>query len=214
MTSWDPPGSLSSLSVKSGEPNVDTSKELTVSNLDTSILKPGDVVVVEMGIWIIRVLIWIQALFSGNFKYRQNGHVIVVSHTDDAGRLWGIEGRPGGIGWADLTKRNGKYGISTAEQPKTNEQRALIVSTMEQLLGTRYDYEAYLDIAFRTIGITTTWKDYQGEDVPVQFICSAVADWVYEQAGLANPGKDEITRYTTPAQWGKFIDNKEWEQVA
>lgn len=184
-----------------------------MSNLDTSTLKPGDVVIVEMGIWIIRVLIWIQALFSGDFKYRQSGHVIVVSHVDDAGRLWGIEGRPGGIGWADMTKRNGSWGLSNVEQPKTDDQRLVIVSTMKQLLGAKYDYEAYLDIALATLGITNTWKDYEGQDVPIQFICSAVADWVYEKVGLDSPGNENITRYTTPAQWGRFISTKEWEQV-
>jgi hypothetical protein len=183
-----------------------------MSTLDTATLKSGDVVIVEMGIWIIRVLIWIQALFSGNFKYRKGGHVIVVSHVDEAGRLWGIEGRPGGVGWTDLSKRNGQFGLSNVEQIKTDEQREIIVGTMKQLLGARYDYEAYLDIALATVGITAQWTDYNGEDVPIQFICSAVADYVYEEVGLANPGGAELTRYVTPALWAKFCTTKEWEQ--
>jgi hypothetical protein len=184
----------------------------SVSKLDTSILKPGDVVIVEMGIWIVRALIWIQALFSGNFKYRQNGHVIVVSHRDEEGRLWGIEGRPGGVGWALMDKRAGEYGLSNVEQPKSDDDRYYIVETMKSLLGTHYDYLAYLDIALETIGITPQWTDFQGNDVPPHFICSAVADYVYEVRGLANPGGMEITRHTTPAQWARFIAEKGWIQ--
>jgi len=184
-----------------------------MSNLDTSILKPGDVVIVEMGIWIIRVLIWIQAILTGKAKYRQSGHIIVVSHTDDQGRLWGIEGRPGGVGWAQLDKRSGHWGLSNAEQPKTPEQRAKVVDTMKSLLGTHYDYGAYLVIALNTLGITSQWTDWEGNNVPTHVICSAVADYVYEDVGLANPGGMKITRFTTPAEWAEFVDKKDWELV-
>lgn len=180
--------------------------------LDISKLKPGDVVVVEMGIWIIRVLIWIQAVLTGKAKFRRDGHVIVVSHVDDAGRLWGIEGRPGGVGWADLSKRDGKYGLSNWEQPKSTEDREFIVDLMKQLIGSRYDYRAYLAIALETIGITPRWTvEFSGENVPPHFICSAVADYAYEVRGLLNPGSDKRTRFTTPAEWGEFI-SKGWFQ--
>lgn len=182
-------------------------------NLDTSVLKPGDVVIVGMGIWIIRVLIWIQAIMTGKAKYRQDGHVIVVTHRDTEGRLWGIEGRPGGIGWALMDKLAGHYGLSNAEQPKDAAQRSKIVETMKTLLGTKYDYDAYLQIALQTIGINTTWTDFRGNDVPAHFICSAVADYVYEDLELPNPGGYKVTRLTTPAEWGEFIDKKQWENA-
>lgn len=178
--------------------------------LDNSKLQPGDVVIVEMGIWIIRALIWIQAVVSGKAKYRKGGHVIVVSHRDAQGRLWGIEGRPGGIGWADLTKRDGKWGVSNVLQPKTDAQRLQIVQVMKQLLGLKYDYGAYIAIALNTVGISTDWTDYKGENVPPHFICSAVADYVYEDVGLENPGGFKITRLTTPAEWCEFIVESKW----
>lgn len=184
-----------------------------MNTLDISKLRPGDVVIVEMGIWIVRVLIWIQAVLTGKAKYRKNGHVIVVSHMDAEGRLWGIEGRPGGIGWADLAKRQGKYGISNAEQPKTIEQRIKIVETMQALLGSAYDYGAYLEIALQTLGISPHWTDFRGDEIPVHYICSAVADYVCENVGLANPGGDSYTRFTTPADWAYFIDKRQWETV-
>jgi len=185
-----------------------------MATLDTSVLRPGDVVIVEMGIWIIRWLITIQAFLVGKAKYRQSGHVIVVTHRDSEGRLWGIEGRPGGVGWAELDKRAGKWGLSNVEQVKDDAQRSKIVETMKTLLGTKYDYDAYVQIALATIGINTTWTDFNGCDVPSHIICSAIADYVYEDVGLANPGGETITRFTTPAQWGEFIDKKQWETKA
>lgn len=182
-----------------------------MSNLDTSKLMPGDVVIVEMGILIVRIMIWIQAVLTGRAKYRKSGHVIVVSHRDNEGRLWGIEGRPGGIGWADMTKRDGKWGISNVEQPKTDEVRVQLVDSMIALLGSTYDYPAYLSLALDLVGISTHWTDHKGDSVPSSYICSAVADQIYENNGLANPGGNDRTRFTTPAEWAEFIDKKEWE---
>lgn len=184
-----------------------------MAKLDITKLKPGDVVVVKMGGWFLRALIWVQAFITmRSLKYVNYGHVIVVDHLDAEGRLWGIEARPGGIGWSDLDKRSGQYGISNSDQPKTDLVRAKLTQVMQQLLGTRYDYTAYLEIALQTLGITPQWTDFQGNDVPVQFICSAVADYVYEEENLPNPGGFEITRFTTPAQWASFIDKRQWEQ--
>lgn len=183
-----------------------------MSKLDTSTLKPGDVVVVKMGIWIIRALIWIQATLTGKFKYRDGGHIIVVSHRDDEGRLWGIEGRPGGVGWVLVDKYAGSWGVANVDQPKSDEDRYVIVETMKQLLGTKYDYLAYLDIAFQTLGITKNWTDFKGDDVPPHVICSAIADYVYEIRKLPNPGGYSVTRFTVPAQWYEFIDKKQWNQ--
>jgi hypothetical protein len=181
-----------------------------MSNLDVSQLQPGDVVITEMGIWIVRLLIWIQALLTGNLKYAKSGHIIVVSHRDAEGRLWGIEGRPGGIGWVEMDKRAGHWGVSNVDQPKSADQRDKIVNVMKSLIGSRYDYAAYIILALDAVGISQKWTDYTGQDVPVQFVCSAVAGYVYEDVGLDNPGGMEITRFTVPAQWARFIDEKVW----
>lgn len=180
--------------------------------LDTTKLKPGDVVVVKMGIWILRWMIFLQALISmKSFRYVNYGHVIVVDHIDEEGRLWGIEARADGIGWVLMEKYAGAYGLSNKDQPKTDEVRHKLTTVMQNLLGTKYDYLAYLNIALQTLGITPNWTDFQGNDVPVHFICSAVADYVYEEEKLPNPGGFEITRHTTPAQWASFISKKQWE---
>jgi hypothetical protein len=171
------------------------------------------VVIVQMGIWIVRVMIWIQALFTGRAKYSKAGHVIVVSHRDTEGRLWGIEGRPGGIGWADLDKRNGKWGLSNVEQPKTASARVKLVDSMVALLGAPYDYPAYLKLAMDILRISPRWTDWNNKEIPSSYICSAVADQIYENEGLPNPGGDKLTRFVTPAEWAEFIDKKQWEKV-
>lgn len=181
-----------------------------MANLNTDLLKPGDVVITEMGVWIIRWLIIIQSVLTGLGKYRKSGHVIVVTHRDEQNRLWGIEGRPGGVGWAQLDKRNGKWGVTNSDQSKDAAQRSKIVETMKSLLGTKYDYDAYLQIALQTVGININWTDFKGEQVPTHIICSAVADYVYEDVGLANPGGVSITRFTTPAEWAMFIDKGDY----
>ncbi len=185
-----------------------------MSKLDISQLNPGDIVVVGMGIKILQPLIWLQAVISGNFKYRAAGHVIVVHHRDAENRLWGIEAQALGIGWVDMQKHDGKWGVANSAQPRSEEVNAKITDMAFRLLGTTYDYLAYLDFALNAVGITKTWKDFDGNDVPVSLICSAVADYIYESNGLPNPGGDSVTRYTTPADWAKFIDSKKWESVA
>lgn len=185
-----------------------------MSKLDTAILEPGDVVIVEMGIWIVRVMIWIQAVLTGRAKYSKAGHIIVVTHRDDKGVLWGIEGRPGGIGWANLDKRDGKWGLSNHDQPKTAEVRARLVYAMEALLGKPYDYPAYLKLTMDLVGISPRWTDWNDEEIPTSYICSAVADQEYENEGLANPGGSKITRFTTPAEWAFFVDTKGWEDAS
>lgn len=182
-----------------------------MSKLDTSKLKPGDVVVVKPKIWILRMMIWLQEFLSARSpKYANYGHVAVVHHRDEEGRLWGIEANSHGIGWVLVDKWNGKYGLSNSEQPRTQDTDYKLTSTVESLLGRRYDYSAYLDFALNALGINDHWKDYSGCDVPAHFICSAVADFVYENENLPNPGGFEITRYTTPAAWARFIDKKQW----
>lgn len=181
-----------------------------MSKLDTSTLKPGDVLVIQSSIFGVKWLIKLQAILSGGWKYRQAGHVVIVDHTDSENRVWGIEARADGIGWLDLSKFSGKWYVVNNEQPRTTEVDTRLVTIAREMLGKPYDYMSYLDIALQTLGISDKWTDFKGNDIPPHFICSALADYVYEKAGLPNPGSFEITRFTTPWQWFRFIDKKQW----
>ncbi len=189
-----------------------------MAKLDTSILKPGDVIVVPQGNFWLRLLIGIgEGLRGHSFKYSKYGHVIVVHHVDEIGRLWGVEATPTGVGWRILDTFDGHFGLSNAEQPKTCAQRDRIVALLGKAVGSRYDYSAYIRLALEAIGITPQWtwlNEYSDTEVPPSWVCSALADWEYEQIGLANPGGGSITRFTTPDEWAKFIDKKEWENAS
>jgi hypothetical protein len=46
--------------------------------------------------------------------------------------------------------------------------------------------------------------------VPGHLVCSSLADYVYERAGLATPHAD---RACTPWHWAEFIRERAWERV-
>lgn len=176
-------------------------------------LRPGDVLAVPLGNRWFRLAVWLDTVLTTRSKvYARYGHVAVYHHEDDAGRKWAIEAAPHGIGWRDITSWEGQYGLSNADQPKTDEQRTKITALLEQLIGSRYDYSAYLHFALESLGISPSWiREYSGEKLPASYVCSAVADFIYEVCLLANPGGDAETRFTKPADWARFMDRREWE---
>jgi hypothetical protein len=144
-----------------------------------------------------------------------HNHVALVHHLDAAGTLWGIEARPGGVGWIDMDSYLGDpYTISNAEQPKTQAQRDKIVEVTASLLQTPYDWTAIAADAMKAIRADRLWraKGYDSNAVPAQVVCSSLADYVYATVGLANPGMvdGDGVRFTTPADWDLFIDTKAW----
>jgi hypothetical protein len=172
--------------------------------------------VVGQGNKAARFFIWLQELIKNrSIKYAGYGHVIIMTHRDETGRPWGIEASTHGIGWTNLEKRHGTYGLTNVDQPKTNEQRQKIIDLLTQLLGSKYDYTAYLRFVLTSLGMSPEWTwldEYTDTDIPPSFICSAVADFEYEVNHLPNPGGDKVTRYTTPADWARWIDTRGWEQ--
>jgi hypothetical protein len=160
-----------------------------------------------------------------------HNHVIVVSHRDAAGVLWGIQASPGGIGWAyDLDKViANRWTMSNADQPLSPTQRALIVKVVTGLLpraatqgqpafsGTGYDWSAIFADGLAAVHLDWMWRleefPEQGQQPP-HLVCSALADWGYERAGAANPGGYARTRLTQPADWTRFTIRREWELAA
>lgn len=174
----------------------------------TGELQPGDVICTRSN-GIVGKLIRFGAALLG----RSNlvNHVIIVHHFDASGTLWGLEGRAGGVGWIDMTDKVDRFSNANTAQPKTTEQRKRIAELSGQLLGTPYDWEAIVVSAMAALRINKLWRsrEYKG-GVPGHVICSAFADWVYEEVGLASPGKNGVTRYTTPADWDEFIMEGNW----
>lgn len=143
-------------------------------------------------------------------------HVIVAHHQDRGGITWGIEARPGGVGWINLDKvLRQPYVVSNYEQPKTPAQRRLICAAVKGMIGTPYDWTAIALAGMQAVRADRLWRaiSYTGvltEDPPAHIICSALADWAYDESGLASPGLFK-GRATTPGDWAAFIAEKAWQ---
>jgi len=177
----------------------------------TGTVNVGDVVCTREGKWWISGAIRLGAKLLGLPSFVN--HVIIVHHFDNVTNRWiGIEGRPGGVGWVDLTDRLVQpLTNANTEQPKREEHRYLIAKAAESLFGAPYDWNGIAEdarIATRLwLRAAEEWPD---NAVPGQVVCSSFADWAYEKVGLANPGGNSLTRFTTPGHWDRFILNKEW----
>jgi hypothetical protein len=168
---------------------------------------PGDVLTIrtsDVGGWLIRLGAWMRG------RPHRDNHVVIVSHTDPAGVQWGIEGRPGGVGWVDMASYDGWSHSSNAEQPKTDDQRAAIVVAARGLLGIGYDWLAIgMDVA-EALRIDLLWRpaDWTTTVAPAHVVCSSLAAWANGHVGLARPGGGMAT--VTPGDWQLFNDRREW----
>ena len=160
---------------------------------------------------LIRLGASIRYLFSGNNPDADldNHVVIVIKQTD--GVWWGIEGRPGGVGWADLTRYiNDPATVTNFEQPKTAAQRAAIVALVPQILGTPYDWDAIFQAAADDLHLPELFNSDPskwGTTVPGHVICSALAAWMYDHLGMAAPTE---CRDTQPSDWTAFDLARSW----
>lgn len=170
---------------------------------------PGDVLTVwdprnPLPAWAIRIGGWLRGHRSAA------DHVVVAHHTDPGGVLWGIEGRPGGVGWVDVATYP-NITSSNAGQPKTDAQRIAICEAAVGLLGTPYDWVGILADARQALRIDHLWRSRDfGDTAPAHVVCSSVADWLTERVGLASPGGTADTRWTTPPDWESFNRSSGW----
>lgn len=169
-------------------------------------VQPGDVLAIRTTgapAWLIRF---------GEFIHGQpdlSNHIAVVDHTDPAGVLWCIEGRPGGVGYHTAGAYLESAALLTnANQPKTPEQRAAVTATMKALLGTPYDWEAIVADALTDLGMHLPgWDPSWHGDVPGHVLCSSLAAFGYAKNGLTCPLGD---RGVQPSDWDAFILDRAW----
>lgn len=172
----------------------------------------GDVLVTREGPWYASAAIRLGAKLTGRPSFCN--HAIVVHHQDEQGVMWGLEGRPGGVGWRDLSEPL-KWPMTNAnnQQSKTQEQRLLIATAVEGLLARPYDWDA---IKAHVVEALRLWDPYgpvewTDDEAPGHVVCSSLADWAYEQVGLPNPGGSKVTRMTTPGDWDEFMMKEGWK---
>jgi hypothetical protein len=138
-------------------------------------------------------------------------HVAVVHHRDDAGTVWAIEGRPGGVGWVDARKYlTDPMTITNVGQPKLDGQRSIVCAGAVSLLGVAYDWKAIGMDAASAARIDLAWKIHDPTGVPAHVVCSSLADWLYQKAGLINPSRMP-SALTTPADWADLIIRQRWQ---
>lgn len=173
---------------------------------------PGDVILTRGTAWTSKMIRFGAALLDRPNAYN---HAIVFTHYDTLGIPQGIEARAEGAGWIDLRRTLASRWVTTnADQPKNPTQRELITQAAKGCLGVKYDWSAIFAEGLEALGITPAWTlpDRPKDRLPTSLICSALADWAYAKAGLANPGGDTRNRLTTPADWAEFVITRGWEK--
>jgi len=191
--------------------------------VDATLLGPGDVLVLrtpdQAGWWIRRRALmlkhpWQPWRWLGD-KATLVNHVALFTHVDSEGFPRGLEGRPGGFGWVNLTAYLADAGtISNADQPKTGEQRDKVVRLATASISIPYDWKAIIAMAAGAAGLPFRLQEWPEDGVPSQMVCSSAADYFYEAAGLPNPGGYAKTRGTDPADWAEFVVGKLWQADA
>lgn len=133
-------------------------------------------------------------------------HVSCLHHQDETGRWWAVEGRPGGVGWADATPYiESQYTISNEREVISSDVRLKIANTVEGLLGTPYDWRAIGEDAVRDLHLPDLWAEkWQGLVAPGHVVCSSTLAWVYKSCGLPYPTNIDLA-HVQPADWADFL---------
>ena len=180
----------------------------------TRAVGPADVVVLRGVSWTAK-LIGIGSVWRG---LDPASHVAVVHHQDLAGRWWGIEGRPGGVGWVDMTRylRDPKA-LCNHAQPKTAAARADVSALMVKLLGTDYDWaEGIARDAFLDLDMPGQWRrsDPVTGLLPAHVVCSSLAAYGYDRTGLPAPHRpgEGVAQWrdVEPSDWRAWTESAGW----
>lgn len=174
--------------------------------INTKDLKPASILVICGGSSVVAESIEIGAVFDGEPAAH---HVAVVHHIAPNGVLWGIEGRPGGVGWVDCAKYIAHpLTVANTSQAITDEARMSIAVIMEAMIGTAYDWAAIAEdggqIFSRKFGLADIWHEKVDGKLPGHIVCSSLAAYGYDRANLPCPSPRDY-RHVTPADWEKFI---------
>lgn len=166
-----------------------------------AILKPGDVLAVRGTSWEAEA-IRVGEELSG--KPGLNNHVAIMHHWQ-GDVPWGLEGKPGGVGWRDLRSYAADpYTLDNCAQPgRTDAARQRVAGRAQAMLATAYDWRSIADDTLRAFRMPDLWaSDWHGL-APGSTVCSSFAAWLYEQEGWPRP--DCPDRDTEPADWTEFI---------
>jgi hypothetical protein len=175
-------------------------------------VQPGDTILTRGSSWTSE---WIRRGAALLDKPNIHNHAIFVYRRDELNVLWGIAAEADGVKQVDLTGTlRSRWLLSNADQPKTPAQREQLCAVMAAAVGTKYDWGAIVHDGLEALRIDHFWRRAEfPEDgrLPYGTVCSALVDWGHERVGLANPGGNTVTRYTSPGDWDQFILTRAWE---
>jgi hypothetical protein len=166
-------------------------------------LKPADVFAVRVSGAEEDIIEFGEGLMG---KPNLDDHVAIMHHWDGL-VPWGLEGRPGGVGWVDMRKYIGHpYTFNNCLQPgRTDAQRAEVATRAQSMLGTKYDWNAIADNVLKAFHAPELWaRNFSGDKAEGQVICSSYAEYLYEVEGWSRPVTSD-DRDTSPADWTNFI---------
>lgn len=168
------------------------------------ILQSGDVLLTHSPGWTAE-LIRLGAALAG--KPNLSNHVAFMHHYDSKGVPWGIEGRPGGVGWVDMRPYIGSpWTIDNCGQPgRPDDTRHAAASAAEGMLGTPYDWAAILGDGFDDVHVKLWNLRFADGKPPGHVVCSSFAAFVYAKAGWDHPAFEADDRLVQPADWADFI---------
>lgn len=176
-------------------------------------LKPGDVLCTRSESKGAKIIRFGAALLG---KPNTVNHVAIYMGPDTNGKERVIEAEPGGVGWQDATRYlKDNWTMDNRDQPKTPEQRSAICEAATAMLGTPYDWVGIGQNAMEAIRAPDIYRGdaWAHTESPDHVVCSSLADWVYGDVGLANPGKTgKGDRITTPGDWAEFIETEAWKK--
>lgn len=194
--------------------------------LDIALLRPGDILAVNTHSfwgWFIRLGAWLRGQDS------KHDHIVVIYGRDEVGVLRGLEARPGGVGWVNVTRDyDHAYFVANVGQPKTEEQRTFIAENAKLMLGTPYDWSAIVVAGATVIGaarwraakvLLDRWQlivaAYPTDKAPLQVMCASYAVWLTHHApdpALDYPNQHGAS-WTTPADWVDWMKKTGFDHV-
>ena len=170
--------------------------------------QPADLLIVSATSWAAK-LIEIGAVLRGRDPA---SHIAVLHHTDTHGVPWAIEGRPGGVGWRDARDYlSDPRTVTNVAQPKTQAQRDQVCALMVKMLAVGYDWIGGIGAdAAMALNLPRLWAPGNDGKVPGHVVCSSLAAWGYDEAGLPSPAPPAKWETVTPADWKTYCEQRHW----
>lgn len=164
------------------------------------ILKPGDILAVRTSGLAGRLIRFGQAMLG---KPNLDNHIAVAHHPDTSGRFWWLlEGRPGGVGWADSRKYSTSLMVNNCAQPdRSIIARDTVARAAVAMIGTKYDWQAIADDTLRSFRMPDLWANsWKAGVAPAQVVCSSYALYLYST----------IARWDCPQVNGRDCEPGDW----